>query len=80
MTATTKLFTLDEYLAYDPPDEKRYELENGLIKEMPTESDINQAIAKYLYPKILLSISRSFSATRCQSCLAIEDFYFLLQG
>lgn len=48
MTATTKLFTLDEYLAYDPPNEKRYELENGIIKEMPTESDINQAIAMYL--------------------------------
>lgn len=45
MTATTKLFTLDEYLAYDPPHEKRYELENGIVKEMPTESDINQASA-----------------------------------
>lgn len=48
MTATTKLFTLDEYLAYEPPNEKRYELENGVIKEMPTESDINQAIAIFL--------------------------------
>lgn len=48
MTATTKLFTLNEYLAYDPPNEKRYELENGIVKEMPTESDINQAIAMYL--------------------------------
>lgn len=48
MTATTKQFTLDEYLAYDPPNETRYELENGVIEEMPTESDINQAIAMYL--------------------------------
>lgn len=48
MTVTTKLFTLDEYLAYEPPNEKRYELENGIVKEMPTESDINQAIAIYL--------------------------------
>ena len=48
MTATTKLFTLDEYLAYDPPNESCYELENGVVIEMPTESDINQAIAIYL--------------------------------
>ncbi len=54
MTVTTKLFTLDEYLAYEPSNESRYELENGIVKEMPTESDINQAIAIFL----LLTLSR----------------------
>ncbi len=48
MTTTNKLFTLDEYLAYDPPTERRYELENGVVIEMPTESDINIQIAMYL--------------------------------
>lgn len=48
MTTTNKLFSLDEYLAFDPPTEKRYELENGIVIEMPTESDINQAIAIFL--------------------------------
>ena len=48
MTATTKLFTLDEYLAYDLIPDKSYELENGIIREMPTESDINIQIAMYL--------------------------------
>lgn len=48
MTTTNKLFTLDEYLAYDPPTEKRYELENGVVIEMPTESDLNQTIAIFL--------------------------------
>ena len=48
MTTTNKLFTLNEYLAYDPPTERNYELENGVVIEMPTESDINIQIAMYL--------------------------------
>ena len=58
MTATTKLFTLEEYLAYDLNPDKSYELENGVIREMPTESDINQAIAIFL----LIAFSKFISA------------------
>ncbi|WNZ22658.1 Uma2 family endonuclease [Leptolyngbya sp. NK1-12] len=48
MIATTKRFTLAEYLAYDPGVERRYELVNGELVEMPSESDLNNAIAMYL--------------------------------
>lgn len=45
MTTTTKLFTLAEYLEYDDGTDKRYELVNGKLIEMPSESDLNNAIA-----------------------------------
>jgi Uma2 family endonuclease len=45
MIATTKLFTLAEYLAYDDGTDKRYELVNGELVEMPSESDLNNQIA-----------------------------------
>ncbi|MBE9169632.1 Uma2 family endonuclease [Pleurocapsales cyanobacterium LEGE 06147] len=45
MTTTTKIFTLAEYLAYDDGTDKRYELVNGKLIEMPSESDLNNAIA-----------------------------------
>jgi Uma2 family endonuclease len=45
MTTTTKLFTLAEYLDYDDGTDKRYELVNGELIEMPSESDLNNAIA-----------------------------------
>lgn len=48
MTTTTKLFTLAEYLAYDPGRDRWYELENGKIREMPPESDLNNKIAIFL--------------------------------
>jgi Uma2 family endonuclease len=46
--ATTKQFTLEEYLAYDDGTDKRYELVNGELIEMPSESDLNNQIAIYL--------------------------------
>ena len=48
MTTTTKLFTLAEYLTYDDGTDRRYELVNGELKEMPSESDLNNQIAMYL--------------------------------
>jgi Uma2 family endonuclease len=48
MTTTNKLFTLAEYLAYDDGTDKRYELVNGELIEMPSESDLNNAIAIFL--------------------------------
>ncbi|MBW4619528.1 MAG: Uma2 family endonuclease [Cyanosarcina radialis HA8281-LM2] len=54
MIATTKIFTLEEYLAYDDGTDKRYELVNGELVEIPSESDLNNAIAIFL----LLTFSR----------------------
>ena len=48
MTTTTKRFTLAEYLAYNDGTDKRYELVNGKLVEMPSESDLNNAIAIWL--------------------------------
>ena len=45
MTTTNKLFTLAEYLAYNDGTDKRYELVNGELIEMPSESNLNNAIA-----------------------------------
>lgn len=48
MTTTTKRFTLAEYLAYDDGTDRRCELVNGELREMPSESDLNNAIAIFL--------------------------------
>ena len=48
MVTTARRFTLAEYLAYEDGTEQRYELVNGLLVEMPSESDLNNAIAIFL--------------------------------
>lgn len=46
--SSTKIFTLEEYLAYDDGTDRRYELENGELVVMPTESDLNGLIVVML--------------------------------
>ena len=46
--ATNKTLTLDEYLTYDDGTDTRYELVNGVLAEMPTESPINKTIVMFL--------------------------------
>ncbi|NJK64292.1 MAG: Uma2 family endonuclease [Synechococcaceae cyanobacterium SM2_3_1] len=53
MVAATQRFTLAEYLAYDDGSDRRYELVNGELVEMPAESDLNNAIAMYLIGVII---------------------------
>jgi Uma2 family endonuclease len=48
IAAPAKLLTLDEYLVYQPDNDVRYELVNGELVEMPTESFKNLNIAKFL--------------------------------
>jgi Uma2 family endonuclease len=43
--ATARRFTLEEYLAYEDGTDKRYELVNGELIEMSSESDLNNQIA-----------------------------------
>jgi Uma2 family endonuclease len=43
-----KLFTFEEYLAYDDGTDTRYELVNGVLVEMPPESEENTTLTKYL--------------------------------
>ena len=48
-----KLLTIKEYLAYDDGTETRYELEDGVLVEMPTESPENISIARRLLLEII---------------------------
>jgi Uma2 family endonuclease len=44
----TQLMTMEDYLAYDDGTDRRYELVDGELVEMPTESQRNIDVAKYL--------------------------------
>ncbi len=57
MTVTTQKFTLEEYLTYDDGTETRYELVDGELIAMPTESDQNNLIALYLLSEFLKIVS-----------------------
>ncbi len=48
MTVATQKMTLEEFLAYDDGTEFLYELENGELISMPSESEINCRIATFL--------------------------------
>jgi Uma2 family endonuclease len=53
MTVAIEKMTLAEFLAYDDGTEKLYELENGELIDMPSESDINQRIVSFLFAFLL---------------------------
>ncbi|ASC72650.1 hypothetical protein XM38_036080 [Halomicronema hongdechloris C2206] len=57
MATGTKLMTIEEYLRYDDGTDKRYELVNGELVEMPPESDRNARIALFLLAKLLPIVS-----------------------
>lgn len=48
MTLTTAPMSLEDFFAYTAETELRYELENGVLCEMPPESDLNRRIATFL--------------------------------
>ena len=49
MTPTTRTrMTFEDYLVYDDGTEKRYELEQGKLVEMPPESPLNSRISLFL--------------------------------
>jgi Uma2 family endonuclease len=48
MVQTQRKFTLDEFLNYDDGTDTRYELEDGVLTEMPAESPKNIQIAIFL--------------------------------
>ena len=49
ISSTTKHLTFEEYLAYDDGTDTRYELVDGELVEMPTESTANNQIARGLF-------------------------------
>jgi Uma2 family endonuclease len=54
MNTTTQKMTLEEFLAYDDGTDNLYELENGELIWMPSESEINRRIAMFLLAYLLL--------------------------
>ncbi|HLP90800.1 MAG TPA: Uma2 family endonuclease [Nostocaceae cyanobacterium] len=52
------LFSFEEYLIYNDGTEKRYELENGKLLEMPPAADLHEAIITFLLIKFYLEIQR----------------------
>ncbi len=53
MIATQRRMTLAQYLAYDDGTDARYELENGVLVLMGTESTVNTAIFSFLFAVFL---------------------------
>ena len=53
MTVTSAKMTLAEFLNYDDGTDTLYELENGELIPMPSESDLNQRIASFLFAMFL---------------------------
>lgn len=49
ISTTSKRLTFEEFLAYDDGTDTRYELVDGELVEMPTESDENNRIARGLF-------------------------------
>ncbi|MBW4464829.1 MAG: Uma2 family endonuclease [Pegethrix bostrychoides GSE-TBD4-15B] len=53
MTLTATKMTFEEFLNYDDGTESLYELENGKLIAMPSESEINRRIAMFLVATFL---------------------------
>ncbi|MBF2025358.1 MAG: Uma2 family endonuclease [Oscillatoriales cyanobacterium C42_A2020_001] len=59
MVLATRQFTLQEYLDYDDGTDARYELVNGVLVAMPTESRLNEQIALWLLTQFLTLVPLS---------------------
>jgi Uma2 family endonuclease len=84
MVAITRRFTLAEYLAYDDGTDRRYELVNGDLVEMPSESDLNNAIAIYLIgvfiqvvPVLLLRRGTEVAVSGARATVRVPDLLVL---
>ncbi len=53
MTTATQKMTLEEFVAYDDGTDNLYELENGELIWMPSESEINRRITMFLLAYLL---------------------------
>ena len=84
MITIPRHFSLAEYLAYDDGTDRRYELVNGELVEMPSESDLNNAIAMYLIgvfmqilPVLRLRRGTEVAVTGKRATVRIPDLFVL---
>lgn len=76
----SRLFTLDEFLAYDDGSDQRYELVDGELIPMPPETQGNLQIAKYLLfewakylPLQLIALGTELEVTGKRSSCRVPD-------
>lgn len=53
MSVAAKPMTTEEYLNYDDGTDTHYELVNGKLIDIPTESDLNDCIVTFLFAYFL---------------------------
>ncbi len=76
----SRIFTFEEYLAYDDGTDTRYELVDGELVEMPPESQENNDIAKNLLfklakyvPSILIAFNTEIEVTGRRAKCRLPD-------
>jgi Uma2 family endonuclease len=87
MTAiTNQRMTIEEYLNFDDGTDARYELVNGELVEIPSESDLNNVIAMFLLiefsrfvPAQLLRRGTEFVTSGFRSTVRIPDLIVLAE-
>jgi len=57
-SALERLYTFEEYLNYNDGTDKRYELEDGILLEMPPASDSHEAIISFVLIHLYQEIRR----------------------
>jgi Uma2 family endonuclease len=55
---TSKIYSFEEYLAYDDGTDNKYELVNGELKLMPTASGFHALILVFIYDMLKAEINR----------------------
>ncbi len=60
LPTATKYMTLEEFLEFDDGTDTRYELVDGELVEMPTESPDNCDLASFLFAELLKHFSAGF--------------------
>ena len=61
-SSPSRFLTMEEYLAHDDGTDTRYELVDGVLVEMPVESQLNALIARFLLLEFLQHFSMELLA------------------
>ncbi|MCP2728449.1 Uma2 family endonuclease [Limnofasciculus baicalensis] len=85
MTVTAVKMTLAEFLNYDDGTDTKYELENGELIKMPSESEINRRIATFLFayflqlgiPSHRLTMKTEVAVSGAQASVRVPDLMIL---
>ena len=85
MTVAATLMSLEDFFAYTEEAEALYELENGILHQMPPESDLNQRIASFLFAYFLqqgivpdhLRMKTEVVVSGARSTVRVPDFMVL---